>query len=36
MGLGHAPSGAWVVLALLALMGAVIATSSWLVMKEVG
>jgi hypothetical protein len=34
MGLGHAPSGTWTVLLLLALMGAAVATASWLTLKE--
>ena len=34
IGLDHAPSGTWVVLTLIALMGTVIAISSWLVLRE--
>lgn len=34
IGLGHAPSGSWVVLSVIGLMGAVIATASWLTLKE--
>jgi hypothetical protein len=34
MGLGHAPSGTWIAPFLFALMGAVIATASWLTVRE--
>lgn len=34
IGLGHAPSGTWAVLALLALMAATVVSASWLVLKE--
>jgi hypothetical protein len=34
MGFGRAPSGGWVVLPIIALMGAVVAVSSWLVLRE--
>jgi hypothetical protein len=34
MGLGRAPSGSWIVLLLLAAMGAVLVSASWLVRKE--
>lgn len=34
IGLGRAPSGTWIVLLLLALMGVIIATASWLTLKE--
>ncbi len=34
MGLGREPSGTWIVLLVLAAMGAVIATASWLVLEE--
>ncbi len=34
MGLGHAPSGTWVALALVLAMGAVLLTASWLVFEE--
>jgi hypothetical protein len=34
IGLGHAPSGTWIALFLLALMGAVVATASWLTVRE--
>jgi hypothetical protein len=34
MGLGRAPAGTWIVLPLLALMGAVVLTASWLILRE--
>ncbi|HTA98785.1 MAG TPA: hypothetical protein VK730_14230 [Solirubrobacteraceae bacterium] len=34
MGLGRAPSGGWIVLLLLAFMGAIVTVSSWLVLRE--
>ena len=34
MGLGRAPSGTWVSLLLLLLMGTAVATASWLIVKE--
>jgi hypothetical protein len=34
LGLGHAPSGTWLVLPLIALMGAVVAGGSWLAVRE--
>jgi hypothetical protein len=34
VGLGRAPSGTWVVLLLLIAMGAVLATASWLLLRE--
>jgi hypothetical protein len=34
IGLGRAPSGSWVALLLLAGMGAVLATASWLLLRE--
>jgi hypothetical protein len=34
MGLGRAPSGTWVALLVLLLMGTVLATASWLIVKE--
>jgi hypothetical protein len=36
MGLGRAPSGTWVALLVLLLMGTVLATASWLIVKELG
>ena len=36
MGLGRAPSGSWVALLVLLLMGTVLATASWLIVKELG
>jgi hypothetical protein len=34
MGLGRAPSGTWVALLVLLLMGTAVATASWLIVKE--
>jgi hypothetical protein len=34
MGLGHALSGAWVALLALAIVAAMVAVSSWLVLRE--
>ncbi len=34
MGFGRAPSGAWVVLVLIVLMGALVVSTSWLALKE--
>jgi hypothetical protein len=34
MGLGRAPTGAWIALLVIALMGAVVASVSWLSLKE--
>jgi hypothetical protein len=34
IGLGRAPSGTWIALLMLALMGAAVATASWLVVRE--
>jgi hypothetical protein len=34
MGFGRAPSGGWIVLPLIAMMGVVVAAGSWLVLKE--
>jgi hypothetical protein len=36
MGLGRAPSGTWVALLVLLLMGGTIAAASWLIVKELG
>lgn len=36
MGLGRAPSGTWVALLVLLLMGTTVATASWLIVKELG
>lgn len=36
LGLGHAPSGTWLAFILLLAMGAVVATASWLALKELG
>lgn len=34
IGLGHAPEGTWLALLLIASMGAILATASWLLMRE--
>lgn len=34
IGLGHAPSGTWVVFLTIALMGALVAAASWLLLRE--
>jgi hypothetical protein len=34
MGIGRAPAGTWIVLLLAALMGAVVATASWVTLRE--
>jgi hypothetical protein len=34
LGLGHAPSGTWLAVLLLLTMGSVVATASWLALKE--
>jgi hypothetical protein len=36
LGLGHAPSGSWLAVALLLVMGAVVATAGWLTVRELG
>jgi hypothetical protein len=36
LGLGHAPAGTWIALFLIAAMGGVVASASWLVVKELG
>ena len=36
MGLGRAPSGTWIALLVLLLMGTTVATGSWLIVKELG
>ena len=36
IGLGHAPSGTWIVLLLLVAMGALVAGAAWLVLEELG
>lgn len=36
LGLGHAPSGTWLAIVLGLAMGAVVATASWLALRELG
>jgi hypothetical protein len=36
MGLGRAPSGTWIALLVLLLMGTAVVTASWLIVKELG